>query len=183
MSTLNDAINRLKSLTKELEVKIPLIITASNVTAKSLVQNRVQETGKNSKGTQLGDYSENGISAFFFIGKGSKSTDAKLKKLQREEKKVSYSDFRKLDGKQNKHVDLTFSGRMWRGIGLTQSSTSNNRTTVKVGAKDNYTDKVSESNSIRYGNFLTLASEEVEEIEEDIQFDIEAIIKKHSNDF
>ena len=183
MATLNDAINGIKSLTNELEVKIPLLITASNVTAKSLVQDRVQETGKDSKGTQLGDYSENGISAFYFIGKGSKSTDAKLKKLQKEGKKVSYSDFRKLDGKQNKHVDLTFSGRMWRGIGLVQTNTQNNRTTVKVGPKDAYTDKVSESNSKRYGNFLNLSSEEVEEIEEDIQFDIEAIIKKHSNDF
>jgi hypothetical protein len=183
MATLNDAINSIKSLTNELEVKIPLIITGSNVTAKSLVQNRVQETGKDSKGTQLGDYSENKISPFYFIGKGSKATDSKLKKLQREKKKISYSDFRRLDGKQNKHVDLTFTGGMWRGIGLVQSNTSNNRTTVKIAPKDERTDKVSESNSKRYGNFLNLSSEEVEELEEDIQFEVESIINKYSNDF
>lgn len=183
MATLNDAINSIKSLTNELEVKIPLIITASNVTAKSLVQNRIQETGKNSKGSKLGDYSDNGISPHFYFGKGSKSTDAKLRSLQKKGQKVSYSDFRRLDGKQNKHVDLTFTGRMWRGIGLVQSNTSNNRTTVKIGPKDTRTDKVSESNSRRYGNFLNLSSDEVDELEEDIQFDIETIIKKHSNAF
>ena len=181
MATLKDAIESIRNLTKELEVKIPLIITAQNVTAKSLVQDRVQETGKDSKGGQLGDYSVNKISPFYFIGKGRKSTDGKLKRLQKEEKKISYSEFRALDGKQNSHVDLTFSGRMWRGIGLSSTNTSNNRTTVVVAPKDTYTDKVAESNSKRYGNFLTLTDNEEITLEEDVEFDITTIINTRLN--
>jgi len=181
MASLDDSIKKFDSLVNTLEREIPRIIISQNVTAKSLVQNRIQETGKNKQGSQLGNYSNRPIPAFFFIGKGKKTTDAKLKKLAREKKNISYAEFRRLDGKQNEHVDLTFTGKMWRGIGLTTSNTSGKKTSVKIGPKDGRTDKVAGYNRDRYGDFLDLSEDEIKQIEEDVQFEIEQILNTELN--
>ncbi len=157
MADLDDVINALRNTADELDEEIPRLLLEQEITAKSLVQDRIQETGKDAKGGQLGQYSDTKIPAFFFIGKGTKATDAKLKVLSDEGKKISYEDFRKLDGKQGSYVDLTFTGQMWRDTGLVQQQVSKSNTVIVIGQKTERSEKVAGYNEKRYGNFLQLS--------------------------
>ena len=181
MADFKQAAKVFRDLANELEEKIPLIVIGTNVTAKSLVQNRIQETGKDKDGKQLGNYSETKVPAFFYFGKGKKTTDSKVKKNSREKKPLSYKQFRELDGKQSKYVDLTFTGKMWQGIGLIQENKGKGFASFKIGPKDARTAELAAYNEARYGNFLALSDEEVTELSEDIQFEIENIINRAIN--
>lgn len=176
MADIEDVIRTLEETADQLEQEIPVLLLEQQVTAKSLVQDRVQETGKDAKGKQLGEYSDTKVPAFFFFGVGKKSTDAKLKKLQMEGKGISYSDFRRLDGKQNKHVDLTFTGRLWRETGLKAQTSDKKRSTIIIGQTSERSEKIAGYLEKRYGNFLALNSEEIAEISENLTLDVEEII-------
>lgn len=181
MASIDELSKKLKQAADELEVEIPNILLEQEITAKSLVQDRVQETGKDAKGGQLGDYSTKKIPAFFFIGKGKKATDNKLRKLAREKKNISYSDFRQLDGKQSAYVDLTFTGQMWRQTGLVQKQITNKKSVIVIGQTTERSEKVADYNTIRYGNFLELSESEVEIITQDFAAEVEDIINRNIN--
>ena len=176
MASLQDVINALRDTAEILEVRIPELLVEQEITAKSLVQDRIQETGKDSKGGQLGIYSQTKIPAFFFFGKGTKATDAKLKVLSKEGKKLSYADFRKLDGKQNQYVDLTFSGRMWRETGLVRKEATNKKAVIVIGQTTPRSEEIAGYMTDRYGNFLELSQEEIDIITEDMTAEVEDII-------
>ena len=178
MASLQEVINALRDTADVLEKRIPELLLEQEITAKSLIQNRIQETGKDSKGGRLGIYSNTKIPAFFFFGKGTKATDAKLKVLSKEGKKLSYSDFRKLDGKQNQFVDLTFSGKMWRETGLVRKEVSKTKAVIVIGQTSERSEKVAGYLTDQYGNFLELSQEEIDIITEDMTLEVEDIIEQ-----
>lgn len=179
MADLNDVIKALLKTADQLDEEIPALLLEQEITAKSLVQDRIQETGQNAQGSKLGDYSDTKVPAFFFIGKGTKATDAKLKVLADEGKKLSYEEFRKLDGKQGGYVDLTFSGQMWRETGLVRKEVSKKQAVIVIGQTSERSEKIAGYNEQRYGNFLQLNEEEISIIAEDMSAGVEDIINKN----
>lgn len=179
MADLQDVINALRETAETLDKRIPELLVEQEITAKSLVQDRIQETGKDSKGGQLGIYSQTKIPAFFFFGKGTKATDSKLKVLAKEGKKISYADFRKLDGKQSQYVDLTFTGKMWRETGLIREEVSKNQAVIVIGQTTPRSKEVAGYMADKYGNFLELSQEEIDIITEDITAEVEEIINQN----
>ena len=169
------------NLADELETFIPNLLLEQELTALALVQNRVQETGKDSKGGKLGDYSTRKLPAFFFVGKGKKTTDAKLMKLGREGKRISYKEFRELDGKQAKFVDVTFTGQNWRQQGLVKQQISKDRAAIVIGPTTKRAEEVSENLDKKYGNWLALSEEELQEIADNMAEAVEEVINKHIN--
>lgn len=183
MAYLNDVIKALRNTATEIQQSVPSILLQSQVTAKSIIQDRIQETGRDHKGKQLGEYSTKKIPAFFHMGKGKKSTDVKLKKSQKEKKLVSYADFRQMDGKQIKHVDLTFTGQMFRQTGLVGGvETAGSKMTVTMGQTTERSKKVAGYNEERYGKFLSLSEEELERLGVDASEEVVAIINKNLGD-
>jgi len=181
MSDLNDVIKALRRTADEIDQRIPEILLGQEITAKSLIQDRIQETGKDSKGAQLGNYSDTKLPPFFFIGKGTKATDAKLQTLAKEGKKISYKEFRKLDGKQGDYVDLTFSGKMWRETGVVKQGKQGQSAVIVIGQKTERSQKIAGYNEERYGNYLSLSDEELEILAEDVAAEVEDIINKNLN--
>lgn len=189
MADIRDVIQKLRDTASELQAEFPVIILEQVTTAKSIIQDRIQETGKDHKGKQLGQYSDRKIPATFmfkdgkvrptFIGKGRKSTDAKLEKLAREGKGVSYGDFRQLDGKQNKYVDLTFSGKMFRNTGLVDKGVQGKKVVAVLGQTDERSEKVANYNVARYGNFMQLSEPELERLAGDVAVRVDEIINKN----
>lgn len=179
MADLNDVIRALRQTADELDQEIPALLLEQEITAKSLVQDRIQEKGLNAQGKKLGDYSNTKVPAFWFIGKGSRATDAKLKVLSDEGKYISYSDFRKLDGKQEGYVDLTFTGQMWRETGLTKQNVSQKQAVIVIGQTTKRSEDIAKYNEERYGNFLELSDEELLIITEDMKSGVEEIINKN----
>lgn len=182
MASLQEVINALRDTADKLEKRIPELLLEQEITAKSLVQDRIQETGKDSKGGTLGIYSNTKIPAFFFFGKGTKATDKKLQSLSKEGKKLSYADFRKLDGKQSNYVDLTFSGKMWKDTGLVKKEASKTNAVIVIGQKTERSEKVAGYMEDRYGNFLQLSQEEIDIITEDMTLEVEDIINANLSD-
>ena len=66
-----DAINKLSEL---LSTNIPTINEKMALDAAALVKDRVINTGKNAKGSSLGEYSDNELPLFFFKGKSNNKT-------------------------------------------------------------------------------------------------------------
>lgn len=179
MADLRELVKALRKTADEVERELPVILLEQEITAKSLVQDRIQETGKDSKGQQLGEYSDNKIAPFFSFGKGKKATDTKLKKLAREKKLISYKGLRKLDGKQVKYVDLTFSGKMFLDIGVTKKSLGGKKPSIVIAPKTERSEKIADENTKRYGNFLAPNEEELQILGEDMAAEVEAIIERN----
>ena len=120
----------------------------SAVQAKSLIQERIQELGLNAQEAELGSYSP------------------------------AYAKKRAKKGFQTNHIDLTYTGQMWRGTRVTDSSPSGNRYEVSVAggnpdaqAKLNYV-------SDRYGDVLQTSSSEEKKLSQFIDDRLNELIKE-----
>lgn len=181
MADLNDLIKKLNEAADKIDQELPSLLLESEITAKSLVQKRIQDEGKDKDGKKIGDYSQNKIPAFFYLGKGTKKSDVKVRKAIKEKKKLSYADFRRLDGKQNKFVDLTFTGQMFRDIGVTETNNNSKEASIVIAPKTKRSEEVAGYNTERFGNFLAPSEEELELLAEDLGDSINNILNSSLN--
>lgn len=178
MSTFS--IDEFQATTEKLLLDVRAELPAINIrvarTGLSLLRNRIINDGQNSKGESLGSYSTNPLPAYFYEGKGiSAGADEKLKKSQKKGKEgVSYKDWREFNGLQTNHIDLKFSGDMWRDIDVISNESSAHGVVTIVGAKNSITrksgksslktDDLMEFNSDRYGDIMAISQEEENEL-------------------
>ena len=99
----------------------------------------------------------------------------------REGKRISYKEFRELDGKQAKFVDVTFTGQNWRQQGLVKQQISKDRAAIVIGPTTKRAEEVSENLDKKYGNWLALSEEELQEIADNMAEAVEEVINKHIN--
>ena len=127
----------------------------------ALTQNRIIQKGEDSKGSRFPGYSKKQVPKFFFRGRsrnaGAETRVAKAKKT------LSYEDFRKINNLQTGHVDLYFTGEMWRGTGVAVVGKQNGRIMVAIQGKTEPAKKKVDWNSARYGeSILTPSSREID---------------------
>lgn len=147
-------------------------------TALTIIKDRIQQDGLNSKGSKLGSYSDNPVPFFFkkngktlapyssgAISGGAESSLTALKKQG--VTKLSYKEWRELNGLQTKFVDLTFTGSMWKDIDVISNDVKGLNVITIVSAKDTVTRKggqttsdVMSFNAERFGDFLAVSKEE-----------------------
>ena len=88
---------------------------ASNLLAQ--VENRIIQKGEDSEGVKFPGYSTKQVPKYFFYGKSRNAgADNRVKKSK--SPTLSYQGFRQLNNLQTQHVDLYFTGEMWRGTGV-----------------------------------------------------------------
>ena len=135
-----------------------------------LIHDRILNEGLRGK-----KYSTNSLPTYFFTGKGL--SDGADKKLAAEKKKqqkagidkptISYSTWRDFNGLQTDHVDLRFSGEMWRDMAVLETNSTGLKLTTTVGSKNSITyiggkktgDIVGYLGD-QYGDFLTPTDQE-----------------------
>lgn len=133
-----------------LDTVLPNVATSVTLAAKGLAQRSIMEKG-------FGEaYSLNEIPIFFMQGKtkskkGETFLDGLLKKG---EKTASYRDLRAAEGLQTSHVDLTFSGEMWRNLFPHAVEVNGNIYTAPLGATTKAGQAKLNWNYERYGNFF-----------------------------
>lgn len=149
MANLEEFIGKMKNLSKDLEENFGDAILEGSITAKSLVQNRIQERGISSNNVPFGEYAE------------------------------STKKIRKKEGKQIIFVDLTDSGEMWKRIGVVNEKKSKNFVAIKIGAKDEFTRKKLEDNTERFGPIMDLSITEEMDIVDTVDFEIGRIINRN----
>lgn len=148
MATLDQFISQAKNFLKDVEEVYPDTVAESAITAASLIQNRIQETGIGSDGSQLGEYTND-----------------------------LYKQKRAARGLPTSYVNLDFTGDMWRDIKLIEVKTSRGLTTAKIGAQFQENDDKLFYNSIRYDDdILAVTSEEEEELAEILNDGLQALV-------
>mgnify|MGYP003394339606 CR=1 FL=1 len=132
---------------------------ASNLYAQ--IQNRIIQTGKDKDGDRLPGYSTAQVPKYWFHGR-SRNTGADARVRASKKKTLSYSEFRSLNSLQTNHVDLYFTGEMWRETGVTVEKRLFRATHVRIQGKTPEAAQKVEWNSARYGNILEASTAELE---------------------
>lgn len=124
---------------------------ASNLLAQ--VENRIIQKGEGSEGVKLPGYSTKQVPKYFFYGKSRNAgADGRVRKSKKTT--LSYQDFRQLNNLQTQHVDLYFTGEMWRGTGVTVTKSLFTQTQVTIQGRTKPAKDKIEWNSARYGGSI-----------------------------
>ena len=145
----------------------------------ALIVNRIQQEGIPGR-----TYSENPLPVFWFEGKalnagGRALLDAHHKKKERAktikeggkvrknakldnlENGISYGEWRRANGLQTNHIDLTFTNRMFRGLIIKTVENSGGVVSVVIAGQDQETIDKLQWNTDRFGYFLNLDPGEI----------------------
>jgi hypothetical protein len=164
----DDKLNKFRAL---LAAEVPAINERIALNAYDMASTRVINSGVDGDGNQLGSYSENELPLFFYTGKSlNKAGEAAVEKAKKAGKGLSYKDFREANNRPTDHVTLSFSGDMWKDIGVVKQIVDANKIVTVVGAKNTKTrksgkktlstDDILDGNKERYGDFLEVNAEE-----------------------
>lgn len=129
----------------------------------ALVESRIIQTGKNSDGNKLPGYSKTQLPKSSFYGKSRNGgAEARVRKAK---KTLSYSEFRELNNLQAGHVDLYFTGEMWRGTGVIVEKRLLRSTRVIIGGRTPESSNKIDWNSARYGgSILEPSAKELQQV-------------------
>jgi hypothetical protein len=146
--TLDETIQHINNLSDLIAESIPDIAGVVAVSAKTLIQERIQETSL--------DANEQIYPAY--------SADYKKKRLK--------------SGLSNPNVNMTFSGQMWRGIRPISEGTDANGYYVIIGGSNSDSSAKLSYMEARYTNVLKLSVSEEKKCAQIIDFELEKLIKK-----
>lgn len=155
---------------------IPKVLQAESLTLFAKIRNRIQEKGIDSNGKSYPLYSQNELPTFFFEGKATNGGGRNaIKKANNENRGLSYEEFKSANnGPKSVQVrNLTFTGQMWRGFGITDVLQEKTGIQVVIegetqGAKDK-----ARWNAAKIGDFLQPSQKEDAEITADFQESID----------
>lgn len=161
MATLRDLINNLKDIEEALPEVLKKSATVMAHDAKALAERIIKEKG-------FGEtYSTNEIPPFWLYEKAlNASGKSYLDNLDGEG--TNWGEFRQAQGLQNKHVDLSYSTRMWKGMRPDEVQEENGRFFCLMGHNDNEGRKKMNWNFERYGDFIGKALKGQEEVLEEV---------------
>ncbi len=117
----------------------------------ALVESRIIETGKDADGGRFPGYSQKKVAASNYAGK---SRNAGAAERVKRAKNLSYAEFRQLNNLQTGHVDLYFTGEMWRGTGVIVEKRLLRSTLVRIGGRTPESARKIDLNSARYGGSI-----------------------------
>lgn len=184
----------------EFQSTYPVINARLSLSALNLIRARIINEGVDHIGKTFGKYSQNKLPYFFFKDKAlSKGAETKFEaykkkksKLPPEEQAISYEEWRRINGLQTKHVDMSFSKETLNDLDVIETSVGKGIITTVVASKNSITKKngghpvttgqVTEYLGERYGNFLQLSEKEEELIAKALDYELQQTIDKLFND-
>jgi len=171
--SIEQYLNNLDQFLNVFSNELPVIMSEGAVQMKTDIQDRIQERGLDGQNAPLKfeggtPYSEKDIPAFFYKSPKTEKLVASADKYIDEQidagEGISYKDWRNANNLQTDHVDLTFTGNMWKGIGLTSVKSGQNIAIVTVSSKDNESEDKLFFNSARYGDILQPNQDEIDDL-------------------
>lgn len=173
-TTVDQFLSELKALAADLKRQAPLIADTMALTGKSIIQERIQREGFGV------EYSKNFIPAWWLRGKEINAGGRRyMEDSSLDDDLVNWQEFRRAQGLQTDHVDLTYTGRMFAGLTITERRTEGSAYVVRLGGSDREVDKKLGWNAERYGDFLAPNASEKTEIDAIVLDYLEELIKKH----
>lgn len=169
---LQDLINAMKDVRDALPAALSSTATSMSLTAKALAERTIKDKG-------FGEtYSTAQMPAYFYKGftgkngitylpknlnkRGLAYIDAREKQQAQENKangtnyraRISWQDFRKSQGLQVGHVDLTYSGKMWAGMFPQEVQIEGYKYIAPLGANNEEAQNKMNWNFEQYGDFI-----------------------------
>lgn len=182
--TADEAIQKLDFVIANLDNWIKEILITVSWNGLALVVNRIQQEGLEGK-----QYSNQKLPEFYFEGKDLNAGGRNL--LERKDKKkmrqgirylggkvrknaaidaesdgISYREWRQANGLQVAHVDLTYTGMMFRGLKKLEHKTDGNTHVVRIYSEHEEVNKKLRWNAQRFGDFLAFNHDEKQMLEE-----------------
>ena len=151
---------RLNALADELQGELAREVERVAETGKSMVIQRVSETGKDAKGAAFKPYTRQ----WELKKRGAVSTAKKEGKKKRAERRVATASADKPVGRYKGFVDFTFTGRMLSNIGLVEKKTEGARAVVRIGGRTDDTRLKMEGNETHRPHWMRLQPKEKTEL-------------------
>lgn len=178
--TPEQVIASLTNVTKSIDMELAELALSTALDMKERIQDRVQEEGKKSDGSELSPYSQNPLPLYFYEKQATPVQMERLKKNKRyKEEGLSYFGFRQETGKQTGHKDLTYTGRMWSETGVKQTTNQNGKVTVSVGGLTPQSQEKHEWMTSQQGVYLQPTEKEIAEQTTILNNGIEKIVTKY----
>ena len=96
--------------------ELPRQIQIAGADLAALVKQRVVQTGIDADGAAFSPYSDKQVPAYLYKGRSrSGGADAKITALASKGQRVSYKEFRAINGLNTNVKNFEFTGEMWRG--------------------------------------------------------------------
>lgn len=146
--------SRLTALADELQGALAREVETVAETGKSMVIQRVSETGKDAKGASFKPYTP----AYEQKKRGAVGTAKREGKARRAARRTAPASQEKPVGRYRGFVDFTFTGRMLSNIGLVEQSDSK----VVIGGRSDETKKKMEGNDTHRRGWFRLSDKEVD---------------------
>jgi hypothetical protein len=161
--------------------------------ALTLLRARVQETGKDAKGTKYRPYSTKamliGCSSFVQKNACNSVFGSKEKRKNLEWRTIKghrlailpggYKQLRNLQGRQTEHVDFMMTGRMWNDISIVSKGTDHEKGIAVIGAKTDDEKKKLAGNTKSRGDILDLSQSEVDTLMKNYNLDVLQIFRNN----
>jgi hypothetical protein len=117
MATIIDLIHRMQNLENDLKSSLGDIATSVSLTAKAIAERTIKESGFGA------EYSTKNVPTAWLYGQVLNASGTSFLQQRDQESdelglegEASYKELRAAQGLQVAHVDLTYSGEMWRGM-------------------------------------------------------------------
>lgn len=148
--TFEQAFERLERLERELPQRFADAARVAALDLVAAVVDRVVETGQSASGNQFTPYSTLPMQAWRLWGKSTtQAAEKKVRALAREDKTISYAEFRRLNGRPDKFKNFSFTNAMWRDFGVISINLDGTSIEVRIGGKTEQSRKKIEGNSER----------------------------------
>lgn len=177
---MGDFNSEIVDMQRSLAEFIPKELQRISLTTFAKIRNRIQETGKDSKGAQYPKYSDNELPTFFFENKATNSGGrAAIKKAEEENRGLSYEEFKSANNgpKSVAYRNLTLSGNMWRDHGITSTEQESTGLVVTISGETQSAKDKARWNATQIGDFMRVSDKENVEVTGDFQHSIDEFAK------
>ena len=161
--TFEQAFERLERLERELPQRFADAARVAALDLVAAVVDRVVETGHSASGNQFTPYSTLPMQAWRLWGKSTtQAAEKKVRALAREDKTISYAEFRRLNGRPDKFKNFSFTNAMWRDFGVISINLDGTSIEVRIGGKTEQSRRKINENSEREGvNIVEPSADEI----------------------
>lgn len=126
----------------------------------ALVRLRIQNYGEDSEGQAFDLYSQAVLPKWFYKGKSLNKTSED--RVDNGAWMLSYEEFREINNLRTDIKDFTFTGDMWRNVGVVSVEVSGASVSVAVGGQTTRAADLISYHSDKYGNLLAPNESEID---------------------
>lgn len=174
MANIRDLINNLKKIEEELPEVLRKSATIMAHDAKALAERIIKEKGFGA------EYSTKKLPAIWFYENTLNASGKSYLDELDDDEGTNWGEFRKAQGLQSNHVDLSYTTRMWKGMRPDAVQEKEGKYFCVMGHNDNEGKRKMNWNFERYGDFIGKALKGQEDILSEVALEnLEELLNKY----